>query len=159
MSSVYLVLNAGSSSIKFQLFEAGGVDEPRRIYRGLFDGLGSSPHFVVRSQAGEIAGEMRWGEAEPFGHEKALAHLAGWIRENRGDYRLEAVGHRVVHGGVLFSGPGLIDPHVPKELEQPVPLAPPYQPHNFAPIPTLPKMFPELSQNSCFGTGVHPKQP
>jgi acetate kinase len=70
MVPVSLVLNAGSSSIKFQLFEAGGVDEPRRIYRGLFDGLGSSPHFVVRSQAGEIAGEMRWGEAEPFGHEK-----------------------------------------------------------------------------------------
>src|SRR5215207_2864488 len=99
MVPVSLVLNAGSSSIKFQLFEAGGVAEPRRIYRGLFDGLGSSPHFTVRNQAGEIAGEMRWGEAEPFGHEKALAHLAGWIRENRGDYRLEAVGHRVVDGG------------------------------------------------------------
>ena len=82
MSSVYLVLNAGSSSIKFQLFDAGGVDEPQRIYRGLFDGLGSSPHFSVRNQAGEIAGEMRWGEAEPFGHDKALAHLAGWIRVN-----------------------------------------------------------------------------
>src|SRR4051812_44983252 len=80
MVPVSLVLNAGSSSIKFQLYEAGGVDEPRCIYRGLFDGLGSAPHFVVRSQAGEIAGERRWGEAEPFGHEKALAHLAGSVR-------------------------------------------------------------------------------
>ena len=103
MVPVYLVLNAGSSSIKFQLFETGGADEPRRIYRGLFEGLGGSPHFVVRDHAGEIAGEMRWGETEPFGHEEALAHLATWIRENRGDYRLEAVGHRVVHGVLTMS--------------------------------------------------------
>src|SRR6185312_16294196 len=103
MVPVSLVLNAGSSSIKFQLFEASGFEEPRRIYRGLFDGLGSAPNFVVRSQAGEVAGEMRWGETEPFGHEAALAHLATWIRENRGDYRLEAVGHRVVHGVLTMS--------------------------------------------------------
>src|SRR3954464_10545994 len=159
MVPVSLVLNAGSSSIKFQLFEAGGVDEPRRIYRGLFDGLGSSPHFVVRSQAGEIAGEMRWGEAEPFGHEKALAHLAAWIRENRGDYRLEAVGHRVVHGGVSFSTPVLIDQGVLRELEQLVPLAPLHQPHNLAPIRILRQRFPELPQIACFDTAFHRKQP
>ena len=159
MVPVSLVLNAGSSSIKFQLFEAGGVDEPRRIYRGLFDGLGSSPHFVVRSQAGEIAGEMRWGEAEPFGHEKALAHLAGWIRENRGDYRLEAVGHRVVHGGVSFATPVLIDRHVLKELEQLVPLAPLHQPHNLAPIRILQERFPDLPQIACFDTAFHRNQP
>src|SRR4029450_5164186 len=122
MSSVSLVLNAGSSSIKFQLFEAGGADEPRRIYRGLFEGLGSSPYFIARGHAGEIAGEMRWGETEPFGHEEALVHLATWIRENRGDYRLQAVGHRVVHGGVSFSTPVLGDPTVLRELEQLVPL-------------------------------------
>src|SRR3954463_5775152 len=114
MVPVSLVLNAGSSSIKFQLFEAGGVDEPRRIYRGLFEGFGSSPHFVVRSQAGEIAGEMRWGEAEPFGHEKALAHLAGWVRENRGAYRLQAVGHGLPPGGFSFPPPGLTPPHFQK---------------------------------------------
>src|SRR3954453_17869661 len=159
MVPVSLVLNAGSSSIKFQLFEAGGVDEPRRIYRGLFDGLGSSPHFVVRSQAGEIAGEMRWGEAEPFGHEEALAHLAGWIRENRGDYRLEAVGHRVVHGGVSFSMPVLIDQHVLRELEQLVPLAPLHQPHNLEPIRILQRRFPDLPQIACFDTAFHRGQP
>ena len=103
MTPVILVLNAGSSSIKFQLFETGGADEPRRIYRGLFEGLGSSPYFIARDHAGEVAGEMRWGETEPFGHEAALAHLATWIRENRGDYRLEAVGHRVVHGVLTMS--------------------------------------------------------
>ena len=132
-----LVLNAGSSSIKFQLFEAGGADEPRRIFRGLFEGLGSSPHFTVRNQTGEIAGGMRWDETEPFGHEEALAHLAAWIRENRGDYRLEAVGHRVVHGGVSFSAPVLIDQAVLRELEQLVPLAPLHQPHNLTPIRIL----------------------
>jgi acetate kinase len=159
MVPVHLVLNAGSSSIKFQLFEASGVDEPRRIYRGLFEGLGSAPHFVVRSQAGEIAGGMRWDETEPFGHEEALAHLAAWIRENRGDYRLEAVGHRVVHGGVSFSAPVLIDQAVLRELEQLVPLAPLHQPHNLTPIRILRERFPDLPQVACFDTAFHRNQP
>ena len=154
-----LVLNAGSSSIKFQLFEAGGADEPRRIYRGLFEGLGSSPHFTVRNQTGEIAGGMRWDETETFGHEEALAHLAAWIRENRGDYRLEAVGHRVVHGGVSFSAPVLIDQAVLRELEQLVPLAPLHQPHNLTPIRILRERFPDLPQVACFDTAFHRNQP
>ena len=82
MRPVFLVLNAGSSSIKFQLFDAGGTGEPRRIYRGLFEGLGSSPHFVVRDEAGAAVGEARWGETERFGHEEALAHLGTWIGEH-----------------------------------------------------------------------------
>src|SRR3954467_5230935 len=159
MSSVSLVLNAGSSSIKFQLFEAGGADEPRRIYRGLFEGLGSSPHFTVRNQTGEIAGGMRWDETETSGHEEALAHLAAWIRENRGDYRLEAVGHRVVHGGVSFSTPVLINQAVLRELEQLVPLAPLHQPHNLTPICILRGRFPDLPQVACFDTAFHSNQP
>src|SRR3954453_13498026 len=159
MVPVCLVLNAGSSSIKFQVFEAGGGDEPRRIYRGLFEGLGSSPHFIVRDHAGESAGENRWGEAEPFGHEEALAHLATWIRENRGDYRLQAVGHRVVHGGVSFSTPVRVDQHVLAELEQLVPLAPLHQPHNLAPIRILRERFPDLPQVACFDTAFHRNQP
>src|SRR5215212_6551656 len=159
MVPVSLVLNAGSSSIKFQIFDAGGVAEPRRIFRGLFEGLRNSPHFTVRNQTGEIAGEMRWHESESFGHEEALAHLATWIRENRGDYRLEAVGHRVVHGGVSFSTPVLIDPTVLRELEQLVPLAPLHQPHNLAPIRILRERFPDLPQIACFDTAFHRNQP
>jgi acetate kinase len=75
MRPVFLVLNAGSSSIKFQLFDAAGTGEPRRIYRGLFEGFGSSPHFLVRDKGGAAVGEARWGETERFGHEEALAHL------------------------------------------------------------------------------------
>ena len=159
MVPVSLVLNAGSSSIKFQLFEAGGVAEPRRIYRGLFDGLGSSPHFMVRNQAGEIAGEMRWGEAEPFGHERPSLIWPPGSARTGGDYRLEAVGHRVVHGGVSFSTPVLIDQHVLRELEQLVPLAPLHQPHNLAPIRILRERFPDLPQIACFDTAFHRNQP
>src|SRR6185312_13948198 len=133
MVPVYLVLNAGSSSIKFQLFDASGTGEPRRIYRGLFEGLGSSPHFLVRDNAGEPVGEAHWG-AERFGHENAISHLAAWIGEHRGDYSLAAVGHRVVHGGLAFSQPVAIDESVLVELERLMPLAPLHQPHNLAPI-------------------------
>src|SRR6478672_11354582 len=130
MAPVFLVLNAGSSSIKFRIFEAGRAEEPRRIYRGIFEGLGSSPRFLVKDHAGELAGEASWSDTDQFGHEQALAYVASWIRENRGEYRLEAIGHRVVHGGMAFSGPVLVDHHVLRALEQLVPLAPLHQPHN-----------------------------
>jgi acetate kinase len=159
VTPIFLVLNAGSSSIKFQLFEAGGAGEPRRIYRGLFEGLGTSPHFVVRDHAGEPVGEARWDETDRFGHEEALAHLAGWIGEHRGDYRLEAVGHRVVHGGLKFSRPVPIDEPVLRELERLVPLAPLHQPHNLAPIRIVRERFPDLPQVACFDTAFHRSQP
>ena len=159
MRPVFLVLNAGSSSIKFQLFDAGGTGEPRRIYRGLFEGLGSSPHFVVRDEAGAAVGEARWGETERFGHEEALAYLGAWIGEHRGDYDLSAVGHRVVHGGMTFSRSVAIDPSVLEALETLVPLAPLHQPHNLAPVRIVRQRFPELPQIACFDTAFHRDQP
>ena len=158
MTPVFLVLNAGSSSIKFQLFAASGSGELRRIYRGLFEGLGSSPHFLVRDNAGGPVGEAHWG-AERFGHENAISHLAAWIGEHRGDYSLAAVGHRVVHGGLAFSQPVAIDESVLVELERLMPLAPLHQPHNLAPIRIVRERFPHLPQVACFDTAFHRNQP
>src|SRR6185369_5067329 len=86
-------------------------------------------------------------------------HLAGWIGEHRGDYRLEAVGHRVVHGGLKFARPVPIDEPVLRELERLVPLAPLHQPHNLAPIRIVRERFPDLPQIACFDTAFHRSQP
>lgn len=159
MIPVLLVLNAGSSSLKFQVFEAEGDAEPRRIYRGLFDGLGGAPRFAVKDDAGKLVTEQSWTETDRFGHEEALVHLSTWLREHRADYRLQAVGHRVVHGGTEYSQPVIVDQHVLNSLEQFIPLAPLHQPHNLEPIRILQRILPDLPQIACFDTAFHRRQP
>ncbi|WP_413990451.1 acetate/propionate family kinase [Labrys okinawensis] len=159
MVPTLLVLNAGSSSLKFQVFEQHEGKEPRRVFRGLFDGLGTAPNFMVRDGSGTRLDEGRWESGERFGHEQALLHLATWLSEHRGGYRLAAVGHRVVHGGPVFRKPVLVDDAVLRTLEQFIPLAPLHQGHNLEPIRVVSRRFPQLPQIACFDTSFHQTQP
>ncbi|QFU14792.1 acetate/propionate family kinase [Microvirga thermotolerans] len=159
MKPVYVVLNAGSSSLKFQVFEASGREDPRVVYRGLFEGLGSAPHFLVKDRAGAPVAEAHWGIDERFGHEEALSHLVKWTREHRAGHALAAVGHRVVHGGTAYAGPVLVNESVLQRLEKLEPLAPLHQPHNLEPIRILHRRAPEIPQVACFDTAFHRNQP
>ena len=159
MMPVFLVVNAGSSSLKFQVFQASDHGEPRRIYRGRFEGLGGSAQFSVTDQSGDIADQAAWPQTEKFHHEQALTYLAQWLRKNRGNYRLAAVGHRVVHGGMEFSAPVIVDASVLRKLEAFVSLAPLHQPHNLEPIRILRRQAPDLPQVACFDTAFHRHQP
>jgi acetate kinase len=159
MVPVFLTLNSGSSSLKFQLFEAEAAGEPRQIFRGNFAGLGGAPRFVVKSNADEVIAETSWSESEGFGHERALAHLASWLRAHKGNFKLAAVGHRVVHGGTDFSKPVLVDEETLTMLERLVPLAPLHQPHNLEPIRIVRRLDPDLPQIVCFDTAFHHGQP
>src|SRR3954451_21443448 len=124
MTPVLLVLNAGSSSLKFQVFASDRPGEPRRLFRGAFDGLGGAPRFVARDSAGTVVGENAWSATESFGHEQAISQLSSWLREHKGKYLLNAVGHRVVHGGMTFGEPVLVTDEVLYALEKLIPLAP-----------------------------------
>ena len=108
MRPALLVLNAGSSSLKFQVFEDDEAAAPQCIFRGLFEGIGGDPHLVIRSGDGLIVAEER-PAATPgrYGHEEALLSVAEWLRGHRTGYRLAAVGHRVVHGGLDYAAPVL----------------------------------------------------
>ncbi|GLS52922.1 acetate kinase [Methylobacterium gregans] len=166
MRAALLVLNAGSSSLKFQVFEAceegpaPDEDRPRRVFRGLFEGLGGSPHLVIRDRDGLIVAEdspaARRGR---YGHEDALLAVAEWLRGHRGGYRLAAVGHRVVHGGRAHTAPVRVDDAVLDALDRLVPLAPLHQPHNLEPIRIVRRQFPDLPQVACFDTAFHHAQP
>src|SRR4051794_26311521 len=105
MIPVLLVLNAGSSSLKFQVFELREAEDPRRIFRGLFEGLGTVPHLLIRDSAGTVVADEAFGEAPAFGHEEALLHVAAWLRAHSRGYRLASAGHRVVHGGSAHASP------------------------------------------------------
>lgn len=158
MTPVILVLNAGSSSLKFSLFSAASQDL-QLIVRGQAEGLQTSPRFVVKDAAGVVLDEKAWGDGVPLGHGGALEHLVGFLRSRSEGYRLVGVGHRVVHGGLEFSRPAHVSPAVVQALEKYIPLAPLHQPHNLAPIKLLLERMPELPQAACFDTAFHRSMP
>jgi acetate kinase len=159
VTNAILVLNAGSSSIKFSLF-AEREAELVLVVRGQVEGIYTEPHFTAHDAAGQRAGEKRWAAGAPLGHDGALAHIIDWLKAVHGDdHRLDAVGHRVVHGGTDYTAPVRLDAAVVAQLEKLVPLAPLHQPHNLAPIRTLLERAPELPQVACFDTAAHRSNP
>jgi acetate kinase len=152
MADAVMVLNAGSSSIKFSLFGA----DLALVTGGQVGGIYTAPAFVAKDAAGKTVGEKRWASPAGLGHEGALAHIVDWVRAHHGrDHRLAAVGHRVVHGGRHFVAPTRLDAAVVAKLETLVPLAPLHLPHNLSPIRALLARAPELPQIACFDTAMH----
>jgi acetate kinase len=158
MADAILVVNAGSSSIKFSLFVVSGRALDMAV-RGQIEGLYTSPHFVAKDAAGAVMSEKSWGKGEKLGHGGALDHLAGFIRGELAEHRLVGVGHRVVHGGLEYTRPVRVDERVVAELEKFVPLAPLHQPHNLTPIRLLLERQPALAQVACFDTSFHRTNP
>ena len=154
MSDAILVLNAGSSSIKYSVF-VGSRAEPQLYLRGQLEGLYTEPRFEAMDATGALVSEHRWRPGETLGHDGAIAHLAAFLRERREGHRLVAVGHRVVHGGEEYSAPTRATAAVLATLERFVPLAPLHQPHNLLPIRILLEKSPEVPQVACFDTAFH----
>jgi acetate kinase len=148
-----LTVNAGSSSIKFELFDivAGA---PQRRFRGELDGIGTHPHLSVRDQAGQPVVDRDYGPAQVPHVHAAQDLIGGWLDEHQ-PTPPRAVGHRVVHGGATFDRPVRIDDAVLAKLEALVPLAPLHQPNNLAPIRSIRKRRPDLPQIACFDTAFH----
>ena len=159
MLNAILVLNAGSSSIKFSLF-VDRPDGPELRLGGQVEGLFTAPHFVAKDAAGAVISEHHWDEGTALGHAGAIDHLVDFLQSVSDDhYRLTAVGHRVVHGGTDFSQPVRTNEDVLARLDKLVPLAPLHQPHNLAPIRFIAARVPDLPQVACFDTAFHHDQP
>ncbi|HET9350078.1 MAG TPA: acetate/propionate family kinase [Burkholderiales bacterium] len=159
MNDAILVLNAGSSSIKFSVF-AERRDGLTLVAGGQMAAIHAEPKFVARDAAGKQLAEKRWPAQAKLGHEGALGHIVDWLHATYGaDYRLAAVGHRVVHGGADYAAPVRVDAAVLAKLERYVPLAPLHQPHNLAPIRALLGRSPDLPQVACFDTAMHRSNP
>ena len=157
MDEAILVINAGSSSLKFEMFACVPAGEPRTIADGQFEGLGARPHLIAR--AGDtVVAERHWPEGGALDHGAALEALEAMESALLGGRRLIAVGHRVVHGGPDHALPVRIDDALLATLEALVPLAPLHQPHNLAPIRALRASRPTLPQIACFDTAFHRSQ-
>lgn len=152
MSDAVLVLNAGSSSIKFALFESSGRGGPRLSYRGLLDDDQKDPRLIVKDPDGQVLLEKRRAQ---FDEAKGglFGDVVDWA-EGQGK-ALAAIGHRVVHGGRRFTSPVRISPEVIEALDQLTPLAPLHQPRCLAPIREISSLRPQLPQIACFDTAFH----
>lgn len=159
MTDVILVVNSGSSSLKFALFPATtSTREP--LLAGKVTGIGRKPVLTARVEGDAVS------VTEPLNtipvdatHEWLIAQLLERLASRYTRYTPVAAGHRVVHGGREFSGPTIMTAAVREKLEALVPLAPLHQPHNLAAIDTIAKFAPHLPQIACFDTSFHHTQP
>ncbi|MGY4567178.1 acetate/propionate family kinase [Bradyrhizobium sp. USDA 3256] len=153
MSDNVLVLNAGSSSVKFGLFDIAPA-EPELRCKGLLDEQQNAPRILVTDASGKPLFEKRRpaGEADRNG---LFADIFPWIEEYLGAGRLAAIGHRIVHGGRAFSGPIVLDERAVAALDALTPLAPLHQPRCLAPVRAVQSLQPGLTQIACFDTAFH----
>jgi acetate kinase len=158
MTDGVLVLNAGSSSLKFQVFGLASQLEPR--IRGQIERIGSSARFVAKDASGASLAARDLTESEGRDHGTCLSVLAAWLRARAaGEVTLAAVGHRVSHGGTEYTRSVRVDARVLARLRELTPLVPLHQPYNLAPIETLLETSPEVPQVACFDTAFHATQP
>ena len=157
MAGSILVLNAGSSSLKFALFGFGALARTLRpMARGQVEDLDTAPHLLAHDPDGALVADRRWPAGMPGGAFEAVVDgLLAFADAHLGHDRLVAAGHRLVHGGEAHVAPVRVTPDVLAALQASIPLDPLHLPHNLAPIHALAAARPELAQVACFDTAFH----
>ena len=148
-----LVLNAGSSSLKFAAFTVPGLAQ---LFAGQVEGIGATARLTARDAAGTPIADRPLG---PATHAEAVGAVIDFLEPALAGIPVIGIGHRVVHGGALHAAPALIDLHIMAELQDLVPLAPLHQPHNLAGIAAAARRFRAVPQVACFDTAFHRTQP
>ncbi|CAN7372759.1 acetate/propionate family kinase [Phenylobacterium sp. LjRoot219] len=153
MNGCIAVINAGSSSIKFAIYE-----DETALFRGRVEGIGASPRLRVADAAGAAIIDESL-PAEGLDHGAATRRLLETAVALIDGRSVLAVGHRVVHGGVNYAAPVRVDRQVLADLAELTPLAPLHQPHNLASIAAIAEAAPHIPQVACFDTAFHRGQP
>ena len=157
MHDYTLVLNAGSSSLKFCVYARPQANDWHLESRGQIEGIGASPRILARDADGRTLTDQTPSTPVHDGA-GALEALAVWLRSMYGGGRVLGVGHRVVHGGARYTGPVIVTAQVLAELHRLIPLAPLHQPHNLAAIEAVSERLPGTPQVACFDTSFHRTQ-
>ena len=158
MNEFALVLNAGSSSLKFAVYRLVTRVGWEVAARGQVEGIGLAPRMSARDGTGTLMVTPTTSAAIRDGH-TAFEHVVDWLRATFAESRVIAVGHRVAHGGPSHAGPAIVTPEVLAGLRELVPLAPLHQPYNLAPIEFVVRRLPAVPQVACFDTSFHLGKP
>ena len=159
MSEAVVVVNAGSTSLKFGAYAVDASRSLPLLCRGQIDSMESDPHFVVNNADGKQLGVHEWGKDRPINHKTALHFIITWLEANLGDSKVIAAGHRVVLGGARFEAPVRIEGDVLDYLELLVVMEPSHQPYNVLGARALAEAFPGLPQVACFDSSFHRTMP
>jgi acetate kinase len=150
-----LTINSGSSSIKFSLYDRG--TEETLMLSGNISGIGTARgRFNVNSSDGVVRTE---GERQFPNHVEALSVLMAWLGESAEGRTLDAIGHRLVHGGSAYIKPNLIDAQLLAALDTLIPFAPDHLPHEIEAIGVCARFYPGARQVACFDTAFHRTMP
>jgi acetate kinase len=155
MDDYAVVLNAGSSSLKFCVYRRPEAEAWRLEARGQIEGIGTSPRFSAKDGNGARLADQALDTSTVRDGRTALDSLAAWLRSQYGGARVLGVGHRVVHGGATFTGPTIVTPQVLDALKALIPLAPLHQPYNLGAIEAVSERLPGVPQVACFDTSFH----
>jgi acetate kinase len=155
MDDFALVLNAGSSSLKFCVFQRPDGERWRLGARGQIEGIGTSPRLSVKDANLRKVADEQLDTSTVRNGSDAIGALAVWLRSQYAGARVLGVGHRVVHGGAKFTRPVVITPEILAELRELIPLAPLHQPYNLAAIEAVAERLPGVPQVACFDTSFH----
>ena len=155
-----LVLNAGSSSLKFALFPLESTLAEHPALSGQIEGIGATPQLSAKTSAGaRFKEDVAVTGDQTEQHQQSLSHLFKWLTTNAPELKIAAAGHRIVHGGERYHAPEKLDKSVLSYLETLIPLAPLHQPHNLRPISSIFSLLPDVPQVGCFDTAFHRSNP
>jgi acetate kinase len=154
MEDYLLVLNAGSSTLKFSVYSRPDAGAWQLASRGLLDGIATESRFVARDRDGAVLSSQGLGNAVPDAR-AAFEYVTDWLQSRYKGRQVLGIGHRVVHGGMQFAAPVIVTPQVVRDLQALFPLAPLHQPHNVAVIAAAGERWPGVPQVACFDTSFH----
>jgi acetate kinase len=158
MANGIIVINSGSTSVKFAAFRGDRANSLDLICRGQVDGIGSMPRFSAKNANSEVMDTHAWDEARSLDREKALGFVIAWLESREKDLKIVGVGHRVVQGGP-YTKPVLADEAVLQELRKLEAITPSHQPFELEGIRMLAKAHPRLRQVAVFDTSFHRTMP
>ena len=159
MANAFVVLNAGSTSVKFAAYTGDDPHSLDLVCRGQHHGIGSQPSFAAKNAKGELIDTRTWDKKQLLDREGALKFVITWLERHEAGLKIVAVGHRVVLGGVAHERPALVDEKVLGELENLISIVPLHQPFELDAIRTLAKAYPRLPQVAVFDTSFHRTMP
>src|SRR5271166_514265 len=159
MEKGILVINAGSTSVKFSAYSCSVAKSLDLVCCGQVEGIGSRPSFVAKGPEGKPIDADDWEDAQPLDQEGAVKYIVAWLEAHQTDLEIAAVGHRVVQGGPAYPGPVLVDETVMSELEKLEEIEPSHQPFEVDAIRAFAKAHPNLPQVAAFDTAFHRTMP
>ncbi|MFT3760849.1 acetate/propionate family kinase [Thauera sp.] len=155
-----LILNAGSSSLKFALYAINGDVAAAPAVSGQVEGIGATPEITLKTADGQrIQEAVNASGSQGEQHRDALDHVFKLLTAHNPNLEIAAAGHRIVHGGDRYSAPVVLDARLIDELEDFIPLAPLHQPHNLRAVRAVAALMPSIPQVGCFDTAFHRTQP